>query len=254
MGWVASANSEWINTQKSCGSDFLRSQDFSADSTTGNRYVAIYETTVTEVAEKRGLTEAAALAMVTAADATHTPTDLTFNDTKTGSPYSITLPGVAGTTVKLEANRENEANGWTVRRTTTTKSARAVWGDGSYSDTIASSVGTQKSASVRYYCQNVVAKWEPAVYVNGQPTSWRAFIVNINTVETTEEWTGLTESAAKSKAAAFGAHVTTQIENDGSTWESHSDSAEARYAGSQGWTVLRVVKNSTPVVNPSPSS
>ena len=254
MGWVASNNANWIPTQKTSGSDFSRSMDFSSDSTTGQRYVAIYETTVEFVEEQRGLTEEAALALVTGAAATNTTTALTFNDIKSGSPYSITLPGIAGTKVKLEGTRENEANGWAVRRTTTTKSAYAEWGDGSYSDNIASSVGTQKSASVRYYCQNVVAKWEPAVYVNGQPTSWRPFIVNINTTETTEEWNGLTESAAKTKAAGFGAHVTTVLESDGSTWESYSDSAEARYSGSQGWTVLRTIRQSVPVVNPTSSS
>lgn len=244
MAWLA--DSAWINTQKTSDSDFSRSQDFSADSTTGARYVAIFATTVVEVAEKRGLTEAAALAMVTGQVATNTKTAMTFSDTKSGSPYTITVPALSGASVKYNAQRANEAGGWTVRRTTTTTSAYAVWGDGSYSDNLASAVGTMKSASVRYYIQNVVAKMIPAVTVDGVPTSWRPWIVNLKTTETTETWTGLTESAAKAKAQTFGAHITTYIESDGSTWEGHYDCAEARYAGSQGWTVLRTVRDSVP--------
>jgi len=244
MGWLTSNGNSWIKTQKSSGSDFNRSQDFSADSNAGNRYVAVYATQVVEVDEMRGLTEAAATGMVTGVAATNTTSALTFNDTKTGSPYSITVPGLAGTTVKYNATRENEARGWKVVRTTTTTSAYAVWGDGSYSDNLGSSVGTQKSASVRYYCQNVEARKIPLQFVGGVATSWGYSILNIRTVEENTEWTGLTESAAKTKADNFGAHVTTVVESSGASWESHSDSAEARYAGSQGWTVLRTVKDS----------
>lgn len=247
MGWVAASEDNWIPTQKSVGTDFYQSKDFSDDSTAGNRYVVVFLSTSTYVEELRGLTEAAALAYAKGENAPNTNTSVSFSDTKSGSPYAITVPAVSGKAVKLEATRDNEANGWKVVRTTTETSATATWGDGSYSDTLASETGSTKSASVRYYSQNVCAKMVPAAYLDGNVWSWKPYIVNLNTVETVTETTGLTESAAKTQAAAYGSGVTTAV-GMADSYEKESHGAEARYGGSRGWTVTKTSRTSTPVV------
>lgn len=247
MGWVAASEGNWIPTQKRVGTDFYLSRDFSDDSSAGSRYVAVFLSTSTFTEELRGLTEEAALGYAKGENAPNTKASATFSDTKDGSPYAVTVPAVAGTDVKLEATRDNEANGWKVVRTTTATTATATWGDGSYSDTLASETGSTKAASVRYYSQNVVAKMVPAVYLDGKPMSWKPYIVNLDTKETVTETTGLTESAAKAQAQAYGSGVTTVVSASDS-YEKESHGAEARYGGSRGWTVTYTSRTSTPKV------
>jgi len=55
MGWVAASEDNWIPTQKSVGTDFYQSKDFSDDSSAGNRYVVVFLSTSTYVEELRGL-------------------------------------------------------------------------------------------------------------------------------------------------------------------------------------------------------
>lgn len=247
MGWVAANDENWIPTLKSVGTDFYQSKDFSDDSSAGNRYVAVFVATSTLVEELRGLTEKAATDYAVGENAPNEKKSATFTDGKSGSPYSITVPAIEGKVVKLEATRDNEANGWKVVRTMTESTATATWGDGSYSDTIATETGSTKSSSVRYYSQNVVAKMVPAAYLNGNVWSWKPYIVNLDTVEEVTETTGLTESAAKAQAKAYGSGVTTAVGTDDS-YEKESHSAEARYGGSRGWTVTKTSRTSTPKV------
>lgn len=252
MAWVAASDANWIKVRQSVSKDFQQSRDFSDDSAAGTRYVAVFVQTTVLVEELRGLTRAAALAVKAADDEICTKASKTFSDTKSGSPYSCTVPACDGKTVALDAVRANEADGWTVTRTTTATAASAVWGDGSYSDTLATATGSTRSSSVRYYSQNVVARMVPGGYLTGtdgvrRVTSWKPYVVNLDTVETVEETTGLTEAAAKAQALAYGSGVTTVV-GTADSYERASHSAEARYGGSKGWTVTKTSRTSSPNV------
>ena len=253
MAW--GNGTDWITTQKTSACEFSTSQDFTEDATAGNRYVAVIETSVETIAEKRGLSESAAMTFMANNPPTNTLTSQTFNDTASESQYQLVLPASEGTTVRYEAVRANEANGWTIRRTTVTKSCSATWGSGSYSAAIhASNAGVYRLVSKRRYSQCLAVKWIASYYLlnpstgeyeaQGQyPVVW-----NLNTVETVEEWTNLSQGAAETKATAtgFGSSVITQVAADGTSWESASTSTDVSYAGgTSGYTVRRTVKTST---------
>ena len=84
----------------------------------------VYATTTTTIEEVRGLTEAAALALV----ASNTSCDKTAFRTTHGLAWAV-VPMLEGTEKHAEARRANEANGWTVTITTSETKGEADWSD-----------------------------------------------------------------------------------------------------------------------------
>ena len=115
-----------------------------------------------------------------------------------------------------------------------------------------STTGTEIQSRVRYYAQSLGSEMVPTAFIVGEDGvrriwSWVYNRYVLKTKETTTEWRGMTEAAAKSKAQTIGSQVTLGGSGD-KTYESYSRTAEAhRLNAANEWGVTQVVKESSVV-------
>ena len=101
--------------------------------------------------------------------------------------------------------------------------------------------------SERRYAQCLYCEWEPAVYVNGEPVSWRRVVVTLNVTETVTEYRGLSQAGANAVLAANPPDVTM---HSSGKYETHSLSVDARRVNeADGWRVTVTEKTASATIS-----
>ena len=120
-----------------------------------------------------------------------------------------------------------------------------------------STTGTEISRGVRRYSQSVCSQLIPTGFVTATETvdgknvkvtralGFTRNDVSVDVVETTTEWRGMTEAAAKAKAAEIGSSVVMSGTGAGA-YQSYSRTVDAKPSNAaNGWSVVQVVKVAT---------
>ena len=97
--------------------------------------------------------------------------------------------------------------------------------------------------SERRYAQCLYCDWEPAVYVDGEPVSWRRVTVTLNVTETVTEYRGLTKTGADAVISANLPYVTMHTSGKYETASRTVDARRVNEAG--GWRVTITEKTAT---------
>lgn len=103
--------------------------------------------------------------------------------------------------------------------------------------------------SERRYAQCLYCEWEPAVYVDGNPVSWRRVVVTLNVTETVTEYRGLSQAGADAVLSDSNNQATVTMDNSGK-YETFSRIVDARRVNEAGgWRVTVTEKTASATIS-----